>query len=693
MHAAERNNLLASLSHADEELRRLAVEGVTQLPAAEAIPLLIERLADGSWRVRKAAVERLAALPERDGAVSALLGAIADGENSGRRNAAVEALTGCGRSAVPQLLAALEAADVDVDVRKQVVDVLGAIGDARASEAIARVLDDADANVRAAAADALAALGASSAAEALCRASANDSETLVRLAALRALVRLDAAVPIATIEAALADPMLAAAAYAALGQSGEPEALAWILKGLLARKQSTRGAAACAAVALVARAEIADAARLAAALRGFAETHSEIVGDACERLPSAAPAEQLAAIQFVGLLEAQGAVLPLARCASDPAIAAAAQDALASFGAGLPAALALAWPELCAAERAFACPALARAGAGEPAERMLRTALMDASSEVRTAAARGLAECASAVVFGELFARIARADQRDSLESAEEEAQALVSAVVAIAERGDSEAIDAAISLIDTRLGSGGERTRYAAAQLLARLARPADGMRIRALLADASAGVRRQAVEAILRLGHGGDELLRVALADESPMVRAAAAAATAQLDPPGADGDLATLAEDRDPRVRSAVMSALALRAVHPGARALALALLADGVRSDGLAALAALASLQRIGGADAAAIAALGLHSAEPEIVERAVGCVGAHGDSEERAQLLPMLAHAAWPVRARAATELAARRLASAVPHLHERLALERDEFVREALLTALARLEA
>ena len=138
---------------------------------------------------------------------------------------------------------------------------------------------------------------------------------------------------------------------------------------------------------------------------------------------------------------------------------------------------------------------------------------------------------------------------------------------------------------------------------------------------------------------------------------------------------------------------MSALALRAVRPDARAPALALLAEGVRSDGLAALAALASLQRIGGADVAAIAALGLRSVEPEIVERAVVCVGAHGDSEQCAQLLPMLAHAAWPVRARAATELASRRLASAVPRLHERLALERDEFVRDALLTALARLEA
>ncbi len=174
---------------------------------------------------------------------------------------------------------------------------------------------------------------------------------------------------------------------------------------------------------------------------------------------------------------------------------------------------------------------------------------------------------------------------------------------------------------------------------------------------------------------------------------MRAAAAAAAAQLDLPGADGDLAALAADRDPRVRSAVMGALALRAVRPEARESALALLAEGLRADGLTALAALASLERIGGHDAAAIALLGLRSVEPEIAERAVACIGAHGDAAQCAHLVPMLAHVAWSVRARAATELAAQRLASAVPHLHARLAAERDEFVRAALLRALAGLEA
>jgi HEAT repeat protein len=204
---------------------------------------------------------------------------------------------------------------------------------------------------------------------------------------------------------------------------------------------------------------------------------------------------------------------------------------------------------------------------------------------------------------------------------------------------------------------------------------------------------VRRLAVDAIPRLGPAGDELLRVALCDETPAVRAGAAAAIARMGAATACDDLATLAADRDARVRSAVMGVLPRLAGEPGARARALELLSAGARGDDLVALAALASLDTIGGVDTAAVASLALGSPEPEIVERAAMCVGAHGGAALAHQLFPLLAHAAWPVRARAAKELASARSALALPHLHARLAEERDAFVREELLAALAVLEA
>ena len=88
----DRASVLRDLVSADAEVRRLAVERVSALSVDEAVERLVERLGDPDWRVRKAVVERLIAVPETQRAADALIGALADGDNPGRRNAAVEAL-------------------------------------------------------------------------------------------------------------------------------------------------------------------------------------------------------------------------------------------------------------------------------------------------------------------------------------------------------------------------------------------------------------------------------------------------------------------------------------------------------------------------------------------------------------------------------------------------------------------------
>ena len=60
MDSRDRESIVKDLESTDEEIRRLAVERLTLLPSAEAIPILVEMLGDSSWRVRKAAVDRLA---------------------------------------------------------------------------------------------------------------------------------------------------------------------------------------------------------------------------------------------------------------------------------------------------------------------------------------------------------------------------------------------------------------------------------------------------------------------------------------------------------------------------------------------------------------------------------------------------------------------------------------------------------
>ena len=97
----DRQSVLRDLESPDEEVRRLAVERVEALEDSEMIRRLVECLGDASWRVRKAGIERLVAWPEVDVIADALVAALADGENPGRRNAAVEALVLRGAAAVP----------------------------------------------------------------------------------------------------------------------------------------------------------------------------------------------------------------------------------------------------------------------------------------------------------------------------------------------------------------------------------------------------------------------------------------------------------------------------------------------------------------------------------------------------------------------------------------------------------------
>ena len=194
METLERDSLFADLGHSDEEIRRLAVERLSMLPAAEAVAPLVDSLGDPSWRVRKAAVERLTALEDVSGPVRALVPALADGENPGRRNAALEALTRFGAAAVPVLVEASH--DADVDVRKQAVDALASIGAPAAAQRLAELLGDVDPNVRAATAEALGAIGAHEAVALLEARVEADPEPLVRLSALRSLARLEVSVPV-----------------------------------------------------------------------------------------------------------------------------------------------------------------------------------------------------------------------------------------------------------------------------------------------------------------------------------------------------------------------------------------------------------------------------------------------------------------------------------------------------------------
>jgi HEAT repeat protein len=246
------------LASPDEETRRRAVERALSLPPAESAHHLIEALGDASWRVRKTAVERLVSSNESERVIELLISALADGENPGRRNAAVEALVGLGPIVVPKLLDGLKCEDVDV--RKLAVDALAALGHESARQALISTLDDSDPNVRAAACDALAVIGGNGvAAELEQRACEEREDQLVRFSALQALVHLDVRLQAAALRPALRDPILRPPAYALLGNSADAEAGDYLLEGLESSSPAAREAAIRALLRMIAREDGRDA--------------------------------------------------------------------------------------------------------------------------------------------------------------------------------------------------------------------------------------------------------------------------------------------------------------------------------------------------------------------------------------------------------------------------------------------------
>jgi HEAT repeat protein len=687
----DRASVMRDLASPDEDVRRLAVERAEALSLEASLPLLVERLGDTSWRVRKAAVERLVACADTERLAAALIGALADGDNPGRRNGAVEGLVLCGPRVVPALLAACRSPDPDV--RKLVVDSLAGVGEVAAADTLVALLEDPDANVRAAAADALGALGAmTSAAPLLARAGHEGEDPLVRFSALRALGALGAPVTVAQLAPALDDAILRSAALDLLGGEDEPEAVSVLLKALAASSRSARESAMRALLRLLGNVDAERAAALREQIRGEALASPELVEDAVEHLEEGDLPTRLVLVQFLGLLRCRPAVLPLLRAARDEALAEVALATLGSFGLEVEACLEEAWDELDSALRALACDLFGRTH-GERGALLLASALESAEAELRMAAARGVARRGALGALALLVRRLELVVPDDEIE-AEDERGALSDAIVALAATGE-EARARVDAMLQERLGGASDDLRVALAGVLARIAPPEDAPVFLQLLKDPSADVRRVAVEALGRLdADAAAEPLRLALADEEASVRIAAAAALGAGEGSEALRDLRSLADDHDPRVRATAVRGIARHldgGASPEARERARETLLTALEDHVLVALAALEALHDGGGALASA-AAGALARPEPEVVREAVRCVGRHGEDEALDVLLPLVSHEDWSVRAEVIGVLAERRVLRAVPAILRRLESEQDEFVRGAILKALERLE-
>jgi len=690
----ERMGILGGLESSDEEVRRLSVEQLLLLPIEEAVEELGRCLGDPSWRVRKAAVERLVARQQDAGVQVMLVAALADGENPGRRNAAFEALTACGTRVTTRLIA--EIASPDVDVRKLVIDALAAIGDPESRGPLRDAIDDDDPNVRAAAAEALGAVGGiDEITHLLGIATRVDEDVLVRLSSLRALSQLEAGVGVRSLGDILDQRLLRAAAFELLGYSADPEAIEALIKGLANGSQSSREGAMGALLRTLSRLDGEQAEALIDRLRETARENEDLVELGCDWLEVADLGSRMVLVQFLGLLDDPRVVVPILRAGRDEAIEELADRTLEALSGGLVDALSACWSELETDLKVRACSILGHVG-GDVAERLLVESLAADDFALRCVAAGALGEGGFFDRLPDLVRRLETAARDDDSDACEEVAT-VVRAIVLLAEHPNAAATGIDVQLIEvlsSRLAGAVEPVRLAIAQVLARLGREQDEDVIGYLLKDESPAVRRAAVQALARFefDHVRDAL-RLALGDEESIVRIAAVSVLGNSNSMDASEDLARQMTDGDPHVVSVAVRSVGRLYRGEGASPAEIErLIGPALESEAMIALAGLEALMEVGGEIAGRLASRVLARSEPDVVRSGVACLGAHGEVNLLTEVLPLVAHSDWSVRAAAVQVLSDRSVRKGLPHLLRRLEVEEDAFVREAILSAVERLE-
>jgi HEAT repeat protein len=692
----DRESITRDLRGGDEEVRRLAVERVDALPAESAIRCLIERLGDSSWRVRKASIERLIARSETADVANALVEALGDGDNPGRRNAAIDALIHFGENAIPALLA--ERSSGDIDVRKLVVDALAGIADSRAREPLKEMLDDPDPNVRASAADALGAIGGEGVPEALIRKAADTGEDqLVRFSAAHALSALEYPVRASDLGSVLDDPILGHAGLALLGRAdGDEEGISILLKGLGSGSRSSREASIRSLLGMVGRVGPEESDSLIARIRTASLASDLVVASAVERLPEADLPMKLLLIQFLGIVATPNAVIPILLVGRDEALSEAALSTLESLGGVAEKIIDAKWSELDTESRRDACLLFGGTDGEESAARLL-SSLDDPSGDVRAAAARSIGRRGLESGIAPLVVRLTAAAAEDDFE-AEEELAAITDGLIGLAApRPDTEAAATAraIELLTGCLDGAAGSVRLAVATVIGRIGRSEDSEIVSFLMKDASSSVRRASVEALARLEPGtAKEPLRLALADESPMVRIAAAHALSASESAEVVDDLRRLTDDEDPSVRASAVGSVIVRFSQSNtdrSRNEMQQVIDAALADEPPVALAAIEALCEVGGITAERAVEI-LERPEPELVRAAIRYIGIHSDADSLEVLFPLISHSDWSVRAEAIQTVADRRLTRGLPAILRSLDSEQDEFVRDVTLSALKRLE-
>jgi HEAT repeat protein len=681
---------LALARHADDEIRYQAVRRLDGAVAPELAELL-ERLSDGSWRVRAAAVERFVALDDPAAAIAPLIERLDGAESIAGRAAAEAALAGLGGAALPALLVRLAASSGER--RLAAVAAIGAIGSRRAVPAMVACLADPDPALRVAAAEALGRLGGREALGALLAALDSDDLTL-HGAALDALGSLGLAPSAARVEALLAEPRLRPAAYRALASSDEPAALALLGRGLAEPGRTARRAALSSIGAQWARSGPGGLEPLAAEARRVAAADPAVAAGCLAELHSGEPRVTEGALLVLGWIGELTHAPAVARMAAEERLRPLVDRALEALpgGAGLVEVLGQGLPGLPPVAQVVSWAAMARAGDGPALQALLEGAAdPDLPVQAEAIAALGrLGHPAAAAVLGGLLG--------DGLPSVVSLAAAALAGIARGSEAGRravllecrGRAAGGGSSGLDRVLGACGEGEDLRLVRLGLTAPEPLRRM-------AAATAVGALARRGLLR-GEHLPELI-AALADEAWPVRVATVQAFADLaeanfearsgDPEQGEHPLCAPAmaglhramADPEPAVRAAAVEALGAcgRAEHGPA----IAALARDEAATALVVAAALRALARLGPPEPGLLRQA-LDHPDPEVARAVVAALGSAPEAAGRELLRTALGHARWDVRLAASRAIAARGDVALRDEVGRAAAAEPDPLVARAL---------
>jgi HEAT repeat protein len=591
--------ICVALQSDDEESRRSALYSLRNLSFTNAQDLIFTAMGDESWRVRKEAVESYIFFQPDLDSISQLLNLLRNEDNAGLRNSAAETVIRLGSICAGPLLAIVQ--DQDADVRKFVIDVMGAIGDPIFVPALLASLQDPEVNVASAAAEQLGEVGNAEAAAELMRIILTREEVLFRFSALGALGKLAKPAPVPAALVKLADQdILRKAVFDCLGSICDESSFKLLLAGFSCRQKNCRVSAVKALYRIYSRSAAQSQATILEALQLLKE--NDIIADLLD-ISDSRDGVLTDALLWVSTATRDTRFIPfLIEAYADERTANGAFSALKSFGRDALQEIISRYSSLNECGRSGLCILIAECGY-EGFNDVICSALSDPSAKVRKSAALAVGKLGIVTLIPNIIKLI------DDCEVQVYSAAVHTLQSLAIIERS------AILQGVSQFCSSKSSYHRKAAAILLATLG---ERDRLMLLIKDEDPQVRTAAVTAIgATRAETSAAMLVLALADEDPDVRIAVADALGNLKDRTALESLENALDDQDVWVQSAVIKAISRIDLY---RALTIINQIHS-KTDGLLMITCLKILEEIKGSEAESIIRSALTNSDQDVARQA------------------------------------------------------------------------